>query len=72
MENKMSIIDKELEQRGLALSKYREAINKSDDYFEYMYESTRDRDNVGIILDNLTQDLKKIYGSYNQHDKFNP
>ena len=45
---------RELDER---LKLYQTAINKIDDYFEYMFESAEDRDAVEKILDNLAKGL---------------
>ncbi len=39
------------------LASYQKAINKIDDYFEYVNESLSDRDRVHAILDSLANEL---------------
>ncbi len=39
------------------LASYQKAINKIDDYFEYINESLSDRDRVHAILDSLANEL---------------
>lgn len=45
----------------LVLHEYKKAINKIDDWFEYMNESKKDREFIHGVLDNLTGKLEKIY-----------
>jgi len=45
----------------LVLEEYKKAINKIDDWFEYMNESKKDREFIHRTLNNLTIKLEKIY-----------
>ena len=39
---------------------YQQAINRIDDYFEYSYHSSKDREKVYIIIKELTEKLVDI------------
>ena len=46
----------------LVLKAYQKAINKIDDYFEYGYDSKKDRARVMAIIDALRKELEKVHG----------
>jgi len=44
-----------------ALQAYIDCINRIDDYFEYRFESVKDRAVVMLALEKLTDELVEIY-----------
>lgn len=46
-----------------ALSAYQVAVNKIDDFFEYVNESKSDRNLIHTVLNRLTTDLERIYNT---------
>lgn len=53
-------MDEEIIRLKKQLDAYRHAVNKIDDWFEYMNESKADREKVHEILDNLTLKLSTL------------
>lgn len=42
----------------IRIEAYEKAINTIDDYFEYRYESTQDKEFVINVLDNMTRQIE--------------